>query len=306
MDKGTRYGNINILYLRNATEESLSKIESIGNVNMLAYTQKTASLVPTLKIGNINTSVELPESVKLQNNFGKTVINQAMFSHLQEPVFMLCFGQTVVEADATAADIEKWIHGLTIFGQLVCPEDLLGLIKSKASQVFGDSQTYPRYPRVQFSFLTLTERALQQMPDGTELAVVNGVNVPAVLPNELVSRKLKKLYVSGVVTCHEENYETLREILAPGSKEIEVIPAGYELIEKPVTLDRYLLEALPSPRLYCQEKVTIAADVEAGLLERSLESLKCQGMLLCPAGLRGVLAQKMNLIEANVVFYEGA
>jgi hypothetical protein len=305
MDKGTRYGNINILYLRNATEESLSKIESIGNVNMLAYTQKTASLVPTLKIGNINTSVELPESVKLQNNFGKTVINQAMFSHLQEPVFMLCFGQTVVEADATAADIEKWIHGLTIFGQLVCPEDLLGLIKSKASQVFGDSQTYPRYPRVQFSFLTLTERALQQMPDGTELAVVNGVNVPAVLPNELVSRKLKKLYVSGVVTCHEENYETLREILAPGSKEIEVIPAGYELIEKPVTLDRYLLEALPSPRLYCQEKVTIAADVEAGLLERSLESLKCQGMLLCPAGLRGVLAQKMNLIEANVVFYEG-
>jgi hypothetical protein len=305
MDKGTRYGNINILYLRNATEASLAQIESIGNVNMLAYTQKTASLVPTLKINNINTSVELPESVKLQNSFGKTVINQAMFSHLQEPVFMLCFGQTVVEADAAAADIEKWIHGLTIFGQLVCPEDLLGLIKSKASQVFGDSQTYPRYPRVQFNFLTLTERALQQMPDGTELAVVNGVNVPAVLPNELVARKLKKLYVSGVVTCHEENYETLREILAPGSKEIEVIPAGYELIEKPIILDSYLLEALPSPRLYCQEKVTIAADVEASLLESSLESLKCQGMLLCPAGLRSVLAQKLNLLEANVVFYEG-
>jgi hypothetical protein len=305
MDKGTKYGNINILYLRNATEESIANIQSIGNVNLLAYTKKTASLVPGLKISNINTTVELPENVKLQNSFGKTTINQAMFSHMQEPVFLLCFGQTIVEADASAADIEKWIQGMSIFGQLICPEDMLGLVKSKAPQVFGDTQTYPRYPRVQFSFLTLDERSLQQMPDATELAVINGVNIPKVLPNELITRKLKKLYVSGVVTCHEENFAALQAVLETGKKPIEVIPDGYELIEKPVTLDSYLLEALPSRRLYCQERVTIAADVEAALLERSIESLKCQGMVLCPAALRGVLAKKMNLLEAKVVFYEG-
>jgi hypothetical protein len=305
MDKGIKYGNINILYLRNATEETVANIQSIGNVNLLAYTQKTANLVPGLKIGNINTTVELPENVKPQNNFGKTTINQAMFSHMQEPVYMLCFGQTIVEADATPADIEKWIQGMTIFGQLICPEDMLGLIKHKASQVFGDTQTYPRYPRVQFNFLTLDERALQQMPDGTELAVINGVNIPKVLPNELIARKLAKLYVSGVVTCHEENFETLRAVLATGNKPVEVIPSGYELVEKPVILDSFLLEALPSPRLYCQERVVIAADVEAGLLERSLESLKAQALVLCPVGLRGVLAKKLNLLEANVVFYEG-
>lgn len=305
MDKGIKYGNVNILYLRNATEETIAKIQSIGNVNLLAYTKKTAHLVPGLKIANINTTVELPEGVKLQNSFGKTTINQGMFNNLQEPVFMLCFGQTVVEADATAADIEKWIHGLTIFGQLICPEDMLGLVKSKASQVFGDTQTYPRYPRVQFSFLTLDERTLQQMPDSTELAVVNGVNLPKVLPNELIARKLKRLYVSGVVTCHEENFEALQAVLETGKKPIEVIPSGFELIEKPITLDSYLLESLPSPRLYCQERVIIAGDVEAALLDRSMESLKCQAMLLCPAALRGVLAKKMNLLEANVVFYEG-
>lgn len=45
--------------------------------------------------------------------------------------------------------------------------------------------------------------------------------------------------------------------------------------------------------------------MEPAMLDEHLEKLVSQDIVLCPEALKGVLARKCNLLETQVVFYEG-
>jgi hypothetical protein len=51
--------------------------------------------------------------------------------------------------------------------------------------------------------------------------------------------------------------------------------------------------------------VRIAEDVSAEALDEGLEALVATQTLICPAALQGVLAQKTDLLNTEVLFYEG-
>lgn len=56
-----KIGNVGLLDLRHATEESIKGIESINNVGVVFYHKENAHLLSSLSIGNIGKSIELPE-----------------------------------------------------------------------------------------------------------------------------------------------------------------------------------------------------------------------------------------------------
>lgn len=296
--------NLNILDLRNATEESVAEIGEIGNLNLLIYSKETAHLVTRIKVGNLNGTVELPASATLRQVTGQVTIGRGYFGE-QEPIVLVATGQITIEPDVVAEEVEAALDGLTVTGEFICPRHVAGVIRAKASHVTGQIVTYPPFARVKFDGLTLDEHYLRALDDGTELAVVGRLHVPQVLPNDLLEQKIKKLFVSGKIECHEENAHAIQARLVDGSGNVKTIPAGFELVKRPLVLDATLLSSLPAKKLYCTERVQIEGDVNSSALDKHLDSLISEDMVLCPAALKDVLVKKCDLLKNRVVFYEG-
>ena len=308
MEPNKTIGNVNVLDLRNATEASIAPIKQIGSVNLVIYTPQKADLMARLNLGNINMAVSVPADAAVQNVMGQVVINRDYFKNQTAQVYLVVMGQVMVEPDVPHEDIEKGLGGMAVMGQLICPEPLMGVIQSKVQQLMGQTITYTPLTRTHMGSLTLDEHYLNALPNASELAVVGALTVPQVLPNNLLGEKLKKLFVSGEIMCHEENAQAIQASLASllnTSGKIKTTPAGYEWVMKPLVLDNVLLAALPVRKLYCAERVQIAAEVEPDTLDKSLEGIVCEAMILCPEPLRRVLTPKCNLLETQVVFYEG-
>ncbi len=303
MKPGTVIGNVNVLDLTRATEESVAAIKRIGNVNVLLYSRETAPLVQRLAVGNLNVSVEVQTAPKV--TFGNWVIGKESIREGVEPSDHVVVGQVLVEPDVTAADLERVLRSLVVVGQVICPGPIMCALQAKMTQLIGQSMAYSLAGRLIKGSVTLDEGLLAGLEDGTELVVLGSLRVPRVLPAELLERKIAGLQVLGSVRCPEENAAAIRARLSNGSGRMVVVPAGYVLVEKPLVLDSALLEVLPGPKLYCLEGVQIETDVEATRLDACLEGLIARDLVLCPAALRGVLARKCNLLETQVVFYEG-
>ena len=304
MDKKS-IGNVNVLDLRKATEESVSGISSIGNVNLVVYTRQTAGFVPRLNCGNINASIEVPEDANVKVHMGELVFNKGFFKELKAKLYILVMGPIIFEPDVKAEDIEAGLGGLAYMGPLTYPEYLTGAVQSKILMAMGPSSAFPSFATIKIGDLELNEAALGKMADGSELAVVGSLHALQVLPNDLLEQKIKKLFVSEKIKCRQENAPSLQAKLVSGSGKVKAIPAGFELVEKPLLLDSSLLESLPAPKLYCTERVQIDADVSPATLDKNLEALKGEEMILCSETLREVLARKCNLLENRVIFYAG-
>ena len=300
---GTVIGNVNILDLTKATEQTITSIRKIRNVNVLLYSKENAHLIPKLVIDNLNTSVQLEDTPKITT--GQLTVSKESAREASEPVAHVVIGQMLIEPDVTAADIEKMFASLVMVGQLMCPEPVMAALKAKARQIIGQQVSYPADARLITGGAILDEFMLSGFEDDTVLMVVGSLRVPQVLPAELFERKIKKLHVIGNARCHEENAAMIRARLADGTGKLDVIPTGYTLIEKPLVLDNVMLDVLPGKKLYCLRGVQIETDVDSVKFDDRIEKLISKQTVLCPEELRSVLASKCDLLETRVVFYEG-
>jgi len=272
MEQERTIGNVNVLDLRSATEASIAGITQIRNANVVVYSRESTALLSRINIGNANAMVEIPSEVKVETVTGQAVIKGDYFKDQEERLFLLGVGQVIIGPDVPAEEITRGLAGLVVVGQLVCPENLAGIVQSKTLSVTGQTKTYPPFDDVTLGSLVLDERALAAMDDGSQLAVIGSLRIPQVVPNDLISRKLREVYVSGSVLC--------------------------------LDLDRSLLESIPPSKLYCRERVVVRNDVDPSLVDEKLEELSCEELVIAPRGLKEVLSRKCDLLQTDFVFYE--
>ena len=261
MATGKYIGNVNILDLRKATAESVAEIAGIGNANIVIYAPETAGLMAKLQFGNLNTSVELAADRQLDFKFGQTTLGRSYFEGLKVPVVPLVFGQLMIEPDVTLEMIEKGLPAWMLFGELVCPDGLLGVVQSRALRLMGQARGYPVFNKICKESLRIDADYLNALEDGTELTVLGSLSFPEVLPDGLLAQKLHQVFAQKDVLCHAENAGFIKAHLAQGSGSVTVIPAGFEWVEKPLILDATLLEVLTARKLYCKERIQIESDV---------------------------------------------
>jgi hypothetical protein len=303
IEPGTAIGNINILDLRKATAETLASISKIGNVNVLLYSRETAPLIPKLNLGNINVSVEAPSDAQAVT--GQVIISREFVEGREEPVFLVVTGQVLVKPDVKAEDVEKGIAGLVVVGQILCPEPVLGAIQARTVQLVGQSKAYPATGRLIMGSLTMDETFLKGLEDGSELVILGSLRLPEVLPGELIEQKLARLHVDGGIRVHQANAEMVQARLANGARKMTIIPEGYALVANPLVLDDTVLSALPSPKLFCLERVEVDRATSPELLDELVEKIVVKDALLCPEALKGVMSRKCNILETKALFYAG-
>ena len=101
VEHGKVIGNVNILDLRKATEESVSTYERIENVNLAVVTSETAHLLHRLTIGNLNASAEVTPETKVETIMGPLDIGADHFQNVSHPIGLLVMGPVTIAPDLT-------------------------------------------------------------------------------------------------------------------------------------------------------------------------------------------------------------
>ncbi len=303
--EGKVIGNVGVLDLRTATEDTIAGIKRLSNVGTVLYSPETKFLLTRISMGNVGSTIEAPADARLLS--GKVVFNRDYFKDQPEPLHLLVAGKVVIEPEVEAEDIEKGLGTLHVMGQILCPEHLSGAIQAKLRTMQGKLQTYEGSLRLVLGDLILDEHSLPALEDEAQRAVIGEVRIPRVVDNDLLARKIKKLHLIGSVLCHEENAEVLFSRLEEktGMAEKTIIPAGFELVDEPLVIDAAALGALPGRKLYCTSRVQIEQDVEPKALNQAIEKLIIKDMLLYPKSFGEVMARKCELASTQAIAYEG-
>jgi hypothetical protein len=135
--------------------------------------------------------------------------------------------------------------------------------------------------------------------------VLGNLYIKKVVDNDQIKKKLSRLYALGTIICHDENAAAIRAVLVKNPGHMETIPAGFELLDRPLNLDAEMVSILPSKKLYCKERVVFSEDVTPQILDGALERITCKQLLIAPAGLKTSLAGKANLFDTKAIFYAG-
>ena len=306
-EQGKVIGNVGVLDIRKATEESIADVSEIRNVGTVIYSPETAHLITSVKLRNVGASVEFPAGPNARVHNGQLVISRGYFEDQPTQVFLLVNGRLEVATDVPAGDIDKGLGGLVVNGQLIYPESLAGPIQSKILQINGQEIAYPDGDRVVRGSLTLDEKYLRSLEDSSALVVIGALNVPEPLPNDLLEQKLEALHVKGRIRCFEENAETILRRFGDGPwhPDVKVIPSGFVLIDGRVVLDTDSLQALPGRKLYCTRQLQLDNQLDPAVLDERLDALIVEGLLICPTSLKAVISRKCNLLETETAFYGG-
>ena len=300
-----RIGNVGTLDIRSASEETIAEIEKVGNVGMVLYSPETAPLFARLNIGNMGRSVEVSANAQLIN--GRLEIDSNYLKSLDEPVELLVMGQLIIKPGVQAEEIEKGLGKLVVCGLVLCPEDLIGAVRAKLGDFEGQLLPYSESLKFVMGKVALDEMYLEGLDDGAELLIMGKVDLPQVLDDELLRRKIATLQVMGKISCRGENLPTLRSLLKEmgGQVKISAVPVGFEPVDGDIELDGLTLKNLPGRKLFCTGGVQVDGGVDAAALDEALDAMQVAGLLICPAALQEVVAQKCDVLKTRTIFYEG-
>lgn len=293
------------LDIRNATKDSVAGAGRIRQVINLIYSPETADLIQHLDIHDVVNRIEAPAEANIHH--GRLVIDRSTLDLQVAPLSAIVFGQVTVDRDLCEADIERGVAYLSVVGQMLCPDHLARALRAKLQQIRGPFHIYPHEARLVERGLTLDTQTLYALEDGVKLMVTGRLRATEVVPNDLLARKIKKIWVADGVVCREENANVLLPLLEgrSGAPRVTIIPAEHEMVRRPLVLSANLLQALPSRKLYCTETVRIEPDVDTDMLVGALDRLVVKDTLICPASLSGAISRVVDVLNTEIVFYEG-
>ena len=308
-ESGVEHGKVissaNLLDLRKATEESIRAYDRIGSVNLAIVSPETRHLLHMMNIGSINGTAEVAADVEFEVILGPLHIGSEYFSETTQPAGLLVMGPVNVDPEIRPEDLRRGLAALVVMGPIQVPAPVAGVLQERTKMVMGPVRTYPVFGTVHKGDLQIDQPFLDSLQPGTEMTVVGSVTTVDGLPAGAIRKKLSKLYVTGTVTCFEDQSTDMGFVLARGSDSFVTVPNGHKIVNKTVRLDRALLESISDRKLYFMKTVEIAPEVDAALFASRIDSIGCRGWLIAPTSLQGQVGKTCDLLNTLAFFYEG-
>lgn len=281
---GKSIGNIGLLDLTSATEESVKDIDKIGNAGVVLYSSGNTHLVSLLNIGNLGSSEEVPKGCKFLQ--GKIEMDRKYFENVKEPLSLFVEGQIIIKADVTEEDIENKIGFLSISGQVICPEKLVGLLQSKCSKIQGNIVPYADNCYINIGKLNIDNPFLKSIREKTTLVVVGKVSAVDDIDHALLDRKIGSVNITGKVLIREEYLDILGSRLRNGAScKLKVIPAGYVYADGDLSLDPIALKKFDNAKIYASGMIRFDSDITAQMLEKHIADIKGADIIVCSSSI---------------------
>jgi hypothetical protein len=299
-----RIGNVGLLNLVNATEESIKGVERIENVGLVLYGKENAHLLTKLNIGNIGSSLEVPSGYRLFN--GVFHLDQNYLSSIVEPVLLLVNGVVIIDQNVQPDLIQAGQLNLMVNGKVYSPSHLSGVSGRMLTKSNGAVETYHGAPpRFENGKLSLTNSFLESIDESLFL-VVNGLLTFAQDLNlDLLNEKINKLEVNGKIEVFE-NQESLlyKKAASLTTCKVEVIPAGYEVLGKTLRLNARSIRRFQQKKWFTNKPVLMESDVSRDMLTKAIEKIHSKSVIICHESVEDLVYERLSLMETEVLPYE--
>jgi hypothetical protein len=299
-----RIGNVGLLNLVNATEESIKGVERIENVGLVLYGKENAHLLTKLNIGNIGASLEIPIGSRLFN--GVFHLDQYYLSAIVEPVFLLVNGIVIIDKNVQADQVQAGKLTMLVNGKVYSPTHLTGMAGKMLSKGNGAVETYEgAAPRLENGKFTLTNSFLQSIDESLYLVVNGMLSFAQDLNTDLFIEKINKLEVNGKIEIFENQESYIyKKVASLTTCKVEVIPSGYEVLAKPLRLNGRSIRRFQQKKWYTNKPVIIESDVSREMLTKAIEKIHSTSVVICHEEVEDLVYERLSLMETEVLPYE--
>jgi hypothetical protein len=298
-----RIGNVGVLNLLNATEESVKNFGEIGNAGMILYKSGQSHLLAALNIGNIGKTVEVPAGYRYYN--GVLFIDPLYLSSHSEPLKMVVGGTVILGKEVKQEHLEASRIHLIVNGEIFAPPHLAGYAShfffegSNTIEVYKDAP--PRFENGVFvlsnSFLRAAEMPLHLVIDGV-------LEFPEDLDLVLFQEKVSKINVNGVITLHEEQEEALyKKMESSLNGVLNVIPAGYEVIKRRIRLNSRSIRSFRGKKVLTKKPILLDATITREAFEQAFEKINSKSYVVCSEELEDLVYERLDRLETEVLSY---
>lgn len=296
-------GNVGVLNLLNATEQSVQAYERIGNVGLVLYRSGQSHLLAALNIGNIGKTVEVPDEFSYYN--GTLEINKDYLDSIDQPMKIVLNGMLIIGHDVESEQLKKGLLNIIVNGEIYTPSKLAGQVNQQYPQGSRTIEVYEGAPpRLENGSITLSNAFLEAAEEPVHLVVNGMLTIPTDIDASLFESKIKKIAVNGMVSVHEEQ-ETLlhRKMDSAPNGVIEVIPAGFRILKKALRINSRSIKSFRSEKLMTKKPVIFEADVPRGALENAIDRIDSKSFIVCSEEIEDLIYEKLERLETEVLSY---
>lgn len=301
---GQRIGNVGVLNLLNATEESVREYERIDNVGAVLYRAGKSHLLSALNIGNIGATIELPEGFAHYN--GVMEMDAAYLDSLGGELKQLINGTVIIGKDVQPEQLDSERLDFIVNGEIYAPSRLVGLVNRIFAKGSRKVKGYTGEPPKFLEGNIALSNAFLQAAEEPMYLVVNGVfTVPKEVDMDLFNEKIRSLEVNGVLTIHEEHEVNVYKKMAfsPNGM-MNVIPRGYELLKKTVKFNSRSIRNFREKKLLAKKPVIFEQDISREMFEKAIGKIDSKSYIVCSEELEDLMYERLDRLETEVLSYE--
>lgn len=298
---GQSIGNVGILNLLHATEESIKGIDRLSNVGIVIYRKETAHLMTLLKISNIGRCIELPDGYRIQEE--TLHLNGAYLDSLEKPLKLLA-NAVIVDADVTPEQLKKGLLHLIVQGNVYAPKHLTGLMNlalSEGSQ--GSIHPLEDMPRTENGKLTLTNAYLASLNHPLNLTVNGILSLAEDLDMAEFQAKLGKITVNGKAVLYESQEAYFLQKTTSAPPKVEIIPKGFELLKDTLRLNGRSIRRFKGRSLYTKKPVVLEADITREALTQAIAGIRSTSVIAVPEHLEDLAYELCPDLNAEIIGY---
>lgn len=301
-----RIGNVGLLSLLDATEESIKGVERIENVGMVLYRKGNAHLLSTLNIGNIGSTCEVPAGYSLFNGILK--LDEAYLKSISEPIHLLVNGEIIIDKNVQPDDLKKGLLHLMVNGKVYSPAHLSGILSAIISKGAFELESYQETPpRMESGKFTLTNSFLEAIDEQAYLVVSGVLSFSKDLNMEKFDEKIGRLAVSGKIFVYEEQEAFLyKKTASLAGCKIEVIPAGFQVLNKTLRLNHRSICRFKQENLYTKKPILFDADVTREKITETIAKVHSTSVIVCHEQVEDLMYELTSLLETEILSYENS
>lgn len=300
---GQRIGNVGLLNLLNATEESVMAYESFGNVGAVLYRTGQSHLLSLLNIGNMGRAIEVPDEYGYYN--GVFNIDSSYLDSLDGELKLVVNGLAIIGQDVRPEQLAAGLLKVNVHGEIYVPSGLEGV----ASRIFTEGNHVVKVyegakPRFENGSFVLSSAFLQSVEEPANLVVNGLLTLPKDLDLVLFTEKINQIQVNGMISVHEEHAPYLYKKMdtAPNGV-VEVIPSGYDVLKKTLRLNSRSIKSFRGKKLLTKKPLIFGADISRDAFEKAVEKIDSNSFIICSEELEDLVYEKLEHMETEVLSF---
>ncbi|MDQ0272536.1 hypothetical protein [Cytobacillus purgationiresistens] len=298
---GQKIGNIGVLNLINATEESIKDIVHIENVGLLLYSPKTASLLTKLHIGNIGKSSLIESEYRL--NSGMFILDNSYLKAVTEPTRMFVNGVVIVHNDVSLELLNDSECEFIINGVAYTPSHLKGAVQTIFKETTGSILTYEgKEPIPKIGKVNIDNNFLQSL-SGDENFIINGkLYLDENLDTDLFNQKINRLDVNGMAVIYE-NQVSIFSTKGLVNGKITTIPAGFKLLKTKLFIDGHSIRRFRGQPIYAEQPIILNKNVSREMFSKAFTSIESTSYIVCHENIEDLVYEALSNFETEVYVY---